>query len=318
MQACLDSRAMTIGSFAEELAAVERPSAHLLEPTGQTPLVRLHGTPRLHRLLPTPVALRLAALRGLLEWHTLAARRAQSIRVTAALRGLPVSSAETKHHARRRVIEEAVRAELEWRPWLWRKLELEGLEHLQAARELRGGRVIVATLHLGPFPALIHGLAARGLKLYVSQAAEFATMPTLHGRLGRWSVQQMRWVEEAGCRIIPRGRSYRVFRALLNRGEACWFAVDVPGRAELRLAGHPVRVQVGAAALALETGAPILPGLVLRRGWRPRGILFAPVDPVDFTDRAELTQHVFDVLGPILAAEPEQADRNFLRLGDFA
>jgi lauroyl/myristoyl acyltransferase len=238
--------------------------------------------------------------------------------VTAALRGLPVSSAETKHRARRRVVEDAVQAELEWRPWLWRKLEFDGLEHLQAARELRDGRVIVATLHLGPYPGLIHGLAAHGLKLYISQSDEYATAVALHGRRGRWTVQQVRWLEEAGCRIIRRGRSYRVFRALLNRGEACWFAVDAAGRVDLQLAGHAVRVQVGVAALALETGAPILPALIVRRKWRQRGILFPPVDPADFTDPAAVTQHVFEVLGPILAAETEQADLNFLRLGDFA
>jgi hypothetical protein len=128
----------------------------------------------------------------------------------------------------------------------------------------------------------------------------------------------MRWLEEAGCRIIRRGRSYRVFRALLNRGEACWFAVDAAGRVDLWLAGHAVRVQIGVASLALETGAPILPGLILRQGWRQRGVLFAPIDPADFTKPAELTQHMFEVLGPTLAAEMEQADLNFLRLSDFA
>ena len=94
--------------------------------------------------------------------------------------------------------------------------------------------------------------------------------------------------------------------------------MDAAGRVELRLAGHPVRVRTGVAALALETGAPILPAVVLRRGWRQHGLLFEPVDPAGFSDSAALTQHVFDVLGPSLAAEPEQADLNFLRLRDFA
>ena len=231
---------------------------------------------------------------------------------------MPVASRETRRRARRRVVEDAVRAELEWRPWLWQKLEFDGLEHLQAARGLGDGRLIVATLHLGPYPGLIHGLASHDLKLYVCQSDNYASAAALHGRRGRWSVQQMRWVEEAGCRIIPRGRSYRVFRALLSRGEACLFAVDVPGRVGLRLAGHAVGVQVGVASLALETGAPILPALVLRRGWRQRGIVFAPIDPAGFTDPAALTQRIFDVLGPTLATELEQADlKLLLRLCDF-
>jgi len=309
---------MTTASFVEALEAADRPITHLLEPTGQTPLVRLYGSPAVHRLLPTPVALRVAALRGILEWYLLRGRRAHAISATAALHGLPASLAETARRARRRVVEDAVRAELEWRPWLWRELEFDGLEHLEAARTLRDGRLIVATLHLGPYVGAIHGLAAQGLKLYVCQSAEYATAAALHGRRGRWSVQQMRWVEEAGCRIIPNRGSYRLFKALLNRGEACFFALDSPGRARLRLAGHAVRVQVGVASLALETSAPILPVLVVRQGWRQRGVLFAPIDPVGFPDPAALTQRMFDVLGPTFAKEQEQADLNFLRLRELA
>jgi hypothetical protein len=128
----------------------------------------------------------------------------------------------------------------------------------------------------------------------------------------------MRWVEEAGCRIVPNRGSYRLFRALLNRGEACFFALDSAGRVRLELAGRAVGVQVGVASLALETSAPILPALVLREGWRQRGILFAPIDPDGFTDPAALTQRVFDVLGTIFGAELEQAHLNFLRLREFA
>src|ERR1041384_7665724 len=66
---------MTTASFVAGREAADRPITHLLEPTGQTPLVRLYGSPAVHRLLPTPVALRVAALRGILEWYLLQGRR---------------------------------------------------------------------------------------------------------------------------------------------------------------------------------------------------------------------------------------------------
>jgi len=72
----------------EQLAELERPKAHLVELTGQTLPMRLYGSARLHRLLPDPVALRLAALRGRLEWFVVPRRRAEGLELAGAIRGV--------------------------------------------------------------------------------------------------------------------------------------------------------------------------------------------------------------------------------------
>jgi lauroyl/myristoyl acyltransferase len=297
--------------------AIDAPRAHLLRLTGQSLPVRLYGAPALHRALPTPLAVRLAAVRGHLEWYASGRRRKVATRAVRILTGASAGSPEARRLARRRVVEEAVRAELEWRPWFWRKLEPEGAEQLEIARRMRGGRLIVAAFHLGPYIALPHVVAGRGLRPYVAHP-DWTSEAALHGRRGRWTLHQMRSLEEHGGRWIPRGSSYRALVELLERGETCMFALDVPGREEVRLAGRVVRVRRGVATLARRTGAPIVPALAFRDRGRATAVFFPVVDPVEFADSASLLQHVFDVLGPTVAAHAEQADGNVVRLVDVA
>ena len=81
-------------SLEQALAEVERPTAHLPRLVGQTLATRLYGSRRLHRAVPTPLALRLAALRGRLEWHLVPRRRAHALRLTEMIRGLSPETPE--------------------------------------------------------------------------------------------------------------------------------------------------------------------------------------------------------------------------------
>lgn len=296
-------------SLEEELVELERPKAHLLELTGQTLPMRIYASARFHRLLPDPVALRLAALRGWLEWFVVARRRAEALELAGAIRG--VASAR---FARRRLIEDALRAELQWRPWMCRGLSVEGYERFETARAQSGAGVILANLHAGPFLGLAHALAARGVKIYLPGGRWGA--PTLDGLRGRWIATQNRWVEEAGCRWVPIGGSYPALRALLERGETCLMAVDVPGTLEVELAGRPARVRTGIARLALETGSPILPIVTLRRGWSFVGRIGEPIDPAGFADPATLTRHLVAVQSPVFLEEAEQVHAHAIDVWD--
>ncbi|MDX6479418.1 MAG: Bacterial lipid biosynthesis acyltransferase [Gaiellaceae bacterium] len=286
-------------SLERRLNDLERPRAHLSRLTGQTLPVRLYASGWFHRTLPTPVALRLAALRGRLEWHVVPSRRYEAIELTRAIRGYPDERA-----ARRRLVEDAVRAEVQWRPWLYRRMPVEGLEHLEQARAASKGGLILATIHVGAILGLVHALAARGLKLYLP-GGEWG-IPTVEGLRGRWIATQNRWVEEAGARWVPLGESYPVLRALLERGEVCMLAVDVPGDVEVELAGRPARVRGGLARLALETGSPILPIATLRVRWGMVGFIGEPIDPATFDDPVELTRYLVAAQEPRFVGEPEQ------------
>jgi len=291
------------------LDELELPKAHLVELTGQTLPMRLYGSAWFHRLLPDPLALRLAALRGRLEWLAVPCRRAEALALTRAIRGV-----DSARFARRRLIEDAVRAELQWRPGTYRRISVEGYERLEAARARSGAGVILANLHVGPFLGLVHALAARGVKLYLPGGTW--GVPTVEGLRGRWIATQNRWIEEAGCRWVPVGASYPVLRALLERGETCMIAVDVPGELEVELAGRPACVRTGIARLALETGSPILPIVTLRRGWRFVGTIGDPIDPAGFDDPATLTRHLVAVQAPVFLQEAEQVHAHAIDVWD--
>ena len=291
------------------LDELEQPKAHLVELTGQTLPLRVYGSAWFHRLLPDRLALRLAALRGWLEWFAVPRRRADGLELAGAIRG--VASAR---FARRRLIEDAVRAEIQWRPWMCRGISVEGYERFEAARARTSAGVILANLHVGPFLGLVHALAARGVKLYLP-GGEWG-VPTVDGLRGRWIATQNRWVEESGCRWVPVGGSYPVLRALLERGETCLIAVDVPGELHVELAGRPARVRTGIARLALETGSPILPIVTLRRGWSFVGSIGEPIDPAGFADPATLTRHLVAVQAPVFLQDAEQVHAHAIDVWD--
>jgi len=286
-------------SLEQRLNDLEHPTAHLRELTGQTLPVRIYGSGWFHRTLPAPIALRLAALRARIEWYAVPRRRFEAIELTRAIRGYA-----DERSARRRLVEDAVRAEVQWRPWLYRRMPVEGLEHLEEARARSNGGLILATIHVGAILGLVHALAARGHKLYLP-GGEWG-IPTIEGLRGRWIATQNRWVEEAGARWVPLGDSYPVLRALLERGEACVLAVDVPGDVEVQLAGRPAGVRSGIARLALETGSPILPIVTLRVGWGMTGFIGEPIHPAGFDDPVELTRQLVAVHEPQFLREPEQ------------
>jgi lauroyl/myristoyl acyltransferase len=299
-------------SLAARLETLERPKAHLLRPTNQTLPLRIYGSAAFHRLLPTPVALALAALRGRLEWWAVPRRRAFALQLTETIRGLPRDSPEAVRFAKRRLVEDAVQAELNWRPWLGRRTRIEVSERLAAASS--GGRgVILATAHVGPFLGIVHALAARGTKVYVS-GGQPGPEPEFDGRRGRWTLMQNLWVEEAGSRWVHRGGSYPLLRALLERGEICVMTVDAAGSVEVELAGHRARVRGGVASLALETGAAIVPCATLRRGFGQVVVLLEPIEASRFDDAADLTRHLAGVLGDVLLREPEQVHVNVFQL----
>jgi lauroyl/myristoyl acyltransferase len=292
-------------SLERRLDELERPKAHLVQLTGQTLPMRVYGSAWFHRLIPDPVALRLAALRGRLEWFVVPRRRAEALKLADAIRG-----DASGRFAKRRLIEDAMRAELQWRPRMCRGISVEGYERFEAARAGTDAGVILANLHVGPFLGLLHALAARGVKLYLPGGTW--GVPTVDGMRGRWIATQNRWIEEAGCRWVPVGGSYPLLRALLDRGETCMIAVDVPGELEVDLAGRPARVRTGIARLALETGSPILPIVTLRRGWRFVGKIGEPIDPAGFSDAATLTRHLVAVQSPVFLEDAEQVHAHAL------
>lgn len=287
--------------LADALAAVERPATqHLHVELGA--LARPYASPWLHGLPPWPASIRLAQLRGLLEWCLRPSMRRSTIaRVKRAL-AEGSGSRDPARVARRAHIERRVRGEIGWRRLDPRYIRVEGLEHLRAARA--GGRgVIQAAAHLGVPRALSEALAAHGHKLYIVR--EPLVERPLRGLPDRWTLNELGWIEEVGARYVVRGGAYAVCRALLDRGEICRMHVDTPGGTRVEVSRREHSVAGGIAALAWEVGVPVVPGYALREGTLLVVRFHEPIEPEDFPDAAALRSHLASLFHDLLLSHPE-------------
>ncbi|MFL5825712.1 MAG: hypothetical protein ACJ76V_04235 [Thermoleophilaceae bacterium] len=292
------------------LETVDRPSAHLAV-RGQVPLLdRLYASPRAHRLLPDGVALRLATLRARLLWRFSKARRQRAIaQVSLLLEGTGREN-EAERVARRQIVEVALRRELKLRPWLSRRYPIVGgTDHLAAARA--GGRgVLLMGLHFGA-PRGASGPLCDVLERLYMAGAEWLYADVYEGREGLVTLVQRQTFESRGGRWVPRGGSYAVFRALLERGAVCLFHFDTPGSTETIFLGKPARVGSGLARLARETGAMIVPSISEGGCRHPRLRLHEPIDPRAFASEQELVDHLAALAtGFILDRTPEAWEPN--------
>ena len=260
----------------EALADAERPKSHLLVAPPAGLVARLYSSPSLHRLLPAPLAVRLAELRGALEFLLLPGRRNDAIE-RAGLLLRTDGGPQVRRLARGLLQENAVQSELSWRPWLVPRARVEGLEHVDRA-VAEGRPVVVATLHLGSLICLCQVLGYHGHARFYVSGGRPPGKPLGRGYLGRWSAAMNRFVEEAGGRWIYRGGSYPVLRALLERGSVCLLAQDIRGELTVPILGRRTTVTKGPLNLARETGAVYLPAFGTRQGSRQTVHLLDPID----------------------------------------
>ncbi len=265
---------------------------------------RLYGCPALHRLMPTPLALGLARARGALEWLLLGSHRDRALGIASATLGRPEDSPEVRRLGRRYLEEKAMQSEFSWRPWVARKMKIEGSENLREA-EAEGRGVLLAGMHFGPLLSFHLAAAEMGFKLYLSggHRPEEGAIP---GHTGRWTKTQNLWQEASGNRWVHKGNSYIVLREVLRNGGICWLAWDTLGRnMRTTYLGRSVRVQPGIARLHLETGAPILPAIAFRDGVTMRSVIRPPVDLPEGAGEQEVNDAIgrvmTDLVSPHLA-----------------
>lgn len=251
------------------------------------------------RLVPAPVGVRLALLAGNLGGLFPGPRRraAEGLRVV-----LPPETSDRalRRVARKQLGERLAFLELFFRPWRMDKIEVLGEQNLAEAR--RGGRgAIVAIMHFGLWWAISLALLQRGVKVYVVRFGAVEDAPTHHGLMARYGVERLRLHEELGGRIVGRGGSYAVLRALLERGEVCSINADPPSSdasaPSTVFRGKRVRFATGIGRLSKEAGVPIQPAVAYREGARPVVRLLEPLASDDFANaeamRVRLT-NVFD------------------------
>lgn len=138
-----------------------------------------------------------------------------------------------------------------------RSWRVVGLEHLHRAYE-QGKGVVFVTGHIGNWDMGGAALAAQGVP--VSVVVE--TLKPL-----RWNERVQRIREQTGMRAIPIERGIRDMLAALRRNEGLAILVDRPVRGDgvpVTFFGRQTQVPGGAATLALRTGSPIVPAVLVR------------------------------------------------------
>lgn len=294
------------------LSALEEPHAQPLVVVDESWVSRIYTSRRLRGLVPGALTIALAWLAGQLLWCLSPRRRRAAFGWASHFVDTGPGSRTATRLARRMAVERIVQSQLVWRPDHARRMQIDGLEHLEEARA--GGRGVICTgVHMGTQFSILHVLAPRVQRLYVvgvgtTQMWKNTDPETtqLRGRHGRLAAMMWQAAEDVGCRWIPTGSSYRVLRSLLARGDACWINFDILGRTETRIGNRRFMLASGVSALAMDTGAKVVPAFPLRNGLRLRTLVLPAIDPGEFQDQASLQRHLTEVIDGVISAHPEQ------------
>ena len=161
------------------------------------------------------------------------------------------------------------------RPTRERQLDVEGLEHFEAARDSGRGAVVVSA-HFGNPEIAVQGLATLGYKLYglteelhPKRLSDFTHwLRSQHGH--EYRTVSFGAVKEA----IRRVRAGGFVAILLDR--------DVGGTGvPMQLCGAETRIPLGAVDLALRTGGVLIPAWTRRiEGYRFHVRIGPPLEPI--------------------------------------
>lgn len=254
-------------------------------------------------LLPEPVMRRLGRLGGL-AWHRLDGRRRGIAR-----RHMTRVGATDPKQAAREVFASYGRywAESFWvRPRrfdaLQESMEVEGIEHLHAAR-LAGKGAVVALPHLGNWE--VAALVAVGIDLPLMAVAERLA----NRRITEWFTRQ-RGMFDIEVVLTGTGSSRRLAQGLGDgKAVALLCDRDLSGRGvEVEFFGEVTTLPAGPARLAIRMGAPLIPvGVYFGPGPVHRAVIHPPLafdeETVDVTT---LTQQLATKFESIIGVSPSQ------------
>jgi KDO2-lipid IV(A) lauroyltransferase len=187
---------------------------------------------------------------------------------------------------------------------LTRFLVTHGYENFEAAHA-KGKGVIFLTCHLGAFDLQVTNMALRGLKPNII-GTELKD-PRLNDLLFKYR-------NAYGAVAVPRGReTLRLIKALKSGG-AVAILIDQDTRVKSRFVnffGMPAATPVGAAILAMKTGASVVPTYVFLGKDGKQHMHILPALPLQLTgdDEADMvanTQLYTQVTEDIIRRHPEQ------------
>ncbi len=179
--------------------------------------------------------------------------------------------------------------------------DVSGWEHIEAAIDAGKGGIFVM-VHMGSWELGCAYLGLRGVPLTA------VALPHRDPRIDRIYLESR---QASGIEVVPVGGAFRKLQNAVERGRFIVLASDrdVSGRGpRLPFFGAATRMPVGHAALALNTGAWILPMCIYRLPDGRSAIeIRAPIIPDPAADTVEsLTLRCLTNLEAFIRARPEQ------------
>jgi len=256
--------------------------------------VRIVTSPWLRSLLPRAISIDRAERRGSRAWERDPEQRAHALSAMETVVAGTEQADALAEHARQHLSERKVIDTIFWHRWITPSLDAHSRENGRAALD-SGRGVFLSTCHLGPFFCAAKGLQTLGCQPYVVAGSWWFETPT-HDYWGR---RLAHWRKnEDWLRFVRASGSYALLRELLRRGEQVMCQFDMPGCRETHFLGKPATLADGAARLALDADALILPTRVRRAGHTLWLDLAPALDPRELLD--------VDALHRDLAAQHER------------
>jgi lauroyl/myristoyl acyltransferase len=284
------------------LAEARRPVNAPPMPRVAVPLA-LATSPRLHRLLPAPLAALAGEAHARVAWRASASLRERANATMQAIVAGTERAHEVEALARLHVINSYAQRMLFWQAPGPVKLDEQSLSILRST--LSDGRgVVISCCHLGPFYDVTACARAVARHSFVVAGEWFFERPPANyagRRIAHW------WAKIASrenC-LIHSSNSFATLQALLEEGEVALIFFDSVGSRRTTFLGKPVALAGGTARLALATGALVLPVRTRRDRARVWIDVTSPIDPQGFTDIDQLQAAIADVHSALILERPE-------------
>jgi lauroyl/myristoyl acyltransferase len=257
---------------------------------------------RLRGMVPRPLLPAFVKARTKLAWSQAKVREDAREQMRFVLEHTdPGADIETA--ARRYVERQVWRGELRWHIDIVTDQQVEGLEHLIAARDLGRG-VVLSHMHHGQFEGGMASIVRRGVVVHAMGDPRL-----LEADAPAWMQQHAKVALATGAIPVVVSAGSDAMVKILQDGGIMTIASDVPGRTPMRFLGRDLVGSFGAVRLAMATGAPVVVMTSeLRDGYLPVVRLHEPFDPAQFPSAQKLLEAILAAHEPYIVRWPEMYD----------
>jgi KDO2-lipid IV(A) lauroyltransferase len=217
------------------------------------------------RVLPRKVSMQMAAGLGTLAFWIIREERLKTISNLTVAYGKEKSTAEIAEMARevwvnlgKSGVEFAIKMGQEDPEEFFKDLEVRGNEYLQEAiQNGKGGLALIS--HMGCWEGTAMGVPTLGIPAYA-----------IGKRLGNEKLNKLLFESRGkkGVQTLARGSSYKTILRILRENNIIGILIDQDTDVRgvfVDFYGKPAHTPIGAAMLAMDSGAPVLPMFYLKR-----------------------------------------------------